>query len=104
MEDIILSCLMNAKESSYVATIDIPGAFMHADIKDEVNMKLEVTMADLFANIDPQIYEEYVTTKNGKNILYFRLNKYLYLTDQAYISLYQKLTRKLNECVFEMNP
>ena len=52
---------MNYKEGRDVATIDIPCDFMHADMKYEVNMKLEGIMADLFARIDHQIYEEYVT-------------------------------------------
>ena len=37
---------------------------MHAVMKDEVNMKLEGTMADLFSKIYPQLYEEYVTMEN----------------------------------------
>ena len=56
-EAFIISCFMNTKEGRDVATIDIPGAFMHDDMKYEVNMKLEGTMADLFDNIYPQIYE-----------------------------------------------
>ena len=48
---------MDAKEGRYVSIIDIPGDFMHADMKYEVNMKLEGTMADLFAKICPQLYE-----------------------------------------------
>ena len=29
---------------------------MHADMKDDVDIKIEATMADLFANIDPRLY------------------------------------------------
>ena len=39
-EALILSFLMDSKEGRDVSTIDIPGAFMHADMKYEVNMKL----------------------------------------------------------------
>ena len=39
-----------------VATVDIPGAFMQADMEDEtVNMKMEGNMADLLTNLDPNI-------------------------------------------------
>ena len=65
-EDLMLSYLMDTKEGRNVATIDTPGAFMHAYMKDEVNMKIEGTMANIFANIYPQLYEEYVTMENGK--------------------------------------
>ena len=56
MEALMLSCLMDAKEGRDIVTIDVPVAFMHADMKDYVNIKLERTMADLFDKIDPQIY------------------------------------------------
>ena len=61
-------------------------------------------MADLFAKIDPQIYEEYVTMENGKTVLYVILNKDLYGTFQAALLFYHKLNGKLKEWVFEMNP
>ena len=59
-------------EGREVSTIDITGAFMHADMKYEVNIKLEGTMTDIFYKIDPQLYEECFTMKNGKAVLYFR--------------------------------
>ena len=53
---------------------------MHADMKYEVNMQLEGEMVDVFANIYPQLYEEYVTMENGKKAFYVRLSKSLYGT------------------------
>ena len=96
-EDLILSCLMDTKEGRDVSTIDIPGAYMHADMKDEVNMKLEGKMADLFSEIHPQIYEEYITMENGKKVLYVRLKKSLYVTVQDDLLFFQNLTGKLKE-------
>ena len=40
-EALMISCLIYAKECRDVSTIDIPCAFLHADMKYEVNMKLE---------------------------------------------------------------
>ena len=102
-EDLILSCLMDTKEGRDVSTIDIPGAYMHADMKDEVNMKLEGKMADLFSEIHPQIYEEYITMENGKKVLYVRLKKSLYVTVQDDLLFFQNLTGKLKEWGFELN-
>ena len=73
---------------------------MHADMKYEVNMKLEVRMDELFYKIDPQHYEEYFTMENRKKVLYVRLDKYLYVTVHDTLLLYQKLSRKLKEWVF----
>ena len=39
-EELMISCLMDAKEGIDVSTIDILGPFRHADMKYEVNMKL----------------------------------------------------------------
>ena len=53
----MLLYLIDSKKVRDVATIEITGAFMHVDMEAEVNMKLEGTMADLFSNINPQIYK-----------------------------------------------
>ena len=95
---------MDAKEGNDVATIDISGYFIHDDMKYEVNMKLEVKMSALFANTDPQLHEEYVTMENRKKVLYFRLKENLYRTVQATLLSYKKITKKLKEWGFELNP
>ena len=60
-------------------------------------------MADLFAKIDPQIYEEYVTMKNVKKFLYVRPEKSLYGTVKADLLLYKNLTGKIKGWVFELD-
>jgi len=35
-EAVFLTCLIDTKEEQYVVTTDIPGAFMHADIDEEL--------------------------------------------------------------------
>ena len=51
----------------YVATIDIPCDFIHAGVKQEVNIKLEVTTDGLFSNIYPQNYTKSVTMEMGRS-------------------------------------
>ena len=101
---LIISCLMDAKEGRYVATIEIPDVFMHAYMKYEVNMKLDRTMADLFSKIDPQLYEQYVIIENGKKVLYAIIKKSLYGTVQNALLIYHKMTRKIKEWGFELSP
>ena len=43
----MLSCVIDAKERRHVATADIPGAFMQADMDEVVYMRLEGVMGDL---------------------------------------------------------
>ena len=72
-ESLMISILMYDKEGRYVATIGIPGNFIHSGMKDEVNMKLQETISDLFAKIKHHQYEQYVTIENGKKVLYVRI-------------------------------
>ena len=51
---------------------------MQADMEGEADMKLEGTMADMFAKLDPKLYSEHIRTENGKYVLYVRLKKALY--------------------------
>ena len=56
----MLSCAIDAKEGRYVIVTDIPGAFLHADMEDEVHMILEDTIAELIIKLDPSMYRKYV--------------------------------------------
>jgi hypothetical protein len=67
---LLLSCVIDAKERQDVATVDIPGAFMQADMDKLVHMRLEGTMAELLVQLDPKMYRKYVQTVNGKSVLY----------------------------------
>jgi hypothetical protein len=57
-----------------VATVDIPGAFMQADMDKLVHMRLEGTMAELLVRINPKLYRKFVQVVNGKQVLYVKLN------------------------------
>jgi hypothetical protein len=48
-ESVMLSCVIDAK-------VDLPGAFMQANMEGTVHMKLEGTMAKLLVRIDPKLY------------------------------------------------
>ncbi len=75
IESVMLSCLIDAKEHRDVATVDIPGAFMQADMEDIVHMKLEGKMDELLLKLDPKLYRKYVQTQNGKQVLYVELKR-----------------------------
>eukprot|EP00957_Ditylum_brightwellii_P046568 3533435-Ditylum_brightwellii.AAC.1 len=63
IESFVLSCILDAEEKRDVATADIPGAFMQADIDKMLHMKVEGTMAELLVKLDPTIYRKYVVTE-----------------------------------------
>ena len=100
-----MSCIIDAKEGRDVATADIPGAFMQADMGDEiVHMKLEGTMAQLLVKLDPKLYKKYVRHENGHPVLYVQLTKALYGTLQAALLFWKEMVKSLKEWGFEINP
>ena len=69
IEAIMLSCAIDTKENRYVVVSDIPGAFLHADLEDNIHMLLEVTAAEMIIKLDPTIYRKHVWyNKHGKAI------------------------------------
>jgi hypothetical protein len=66
---LMLSCIIDAKELRDVATADIPGAFMQADMEGEVMMKLEGTMAELLVKLDPKLYKKCIQMHGGKPVM-----------------------------------
>jgi len=88
-----------------VVTTDIPGAFMHTDIDEEVYIRLEGTMADLLVRVNPSKYGSYVVTKAGCHVIYLLLRKALYGTLQAALLFWRNLSSFLvDELGFRINP
>lgn len=92
----MLSCMIDAEEGREVATIDIPGAFMQADMDEIVHMRLEGTMED------PEC-EKYVVKEGDKIILYVLLAKALYGTLRVALLFWRRLTDQLKSWGFILN-
>jgi hypothetical protein len=58
-----------------VATVDIPGAFMQANMDELVHMRLDGQMAELMTQIDPVTYMKYTIMTQGKSVLYVCLKR-----------------------------
>jgi len=104
IESVMLSCVLDALEERDVATVDIPGAFMQADMDDLVHMKLEGKMAELLVRIDPKLYREHIQIERGKQVLYVELKKALYGTLKAALLFWRRLSSQLGKWGFELNP
>lgn len=71
-----MSCVIDAAESRFIATTDIPDAFLHADMDDFVIMKIEGKLAELMVYVDRNVYSQFITrTSSGKTILMSSLRK-----------------------------
>ena len=101
----MLTCLIDALEGRDVATVDIPRAFMQADMEGEdVHVKMQGKLVHLLAQIDPKLYRQYITDENGKSVLYVKLKKALYGTLQAALLFWKDLSTTLQEWGFTINP
>jgi len=98
IEAMMLLCAIDAKENRYIVVSDIPGAFLHADIEDNMHMLLEGTVAELIIKLDPTIYRKHIwCNKHGKPMLYVQLKKALYGTLQAALLFWKLLSETLQE-------
>ena len=103
-EAMFLTAMVDAMEGRDVAVVDIPGAFMQADIDELINVKLEGELVDLIIRLDPT-YADFVCHEKGKRVIYTELEKALYGTLQAALLFWKKLTDFLiGHLGFKMNP
>eukprot|EP00957_Ditylum_brightwellii_P168470 12823731-Ditylum_brightwellii.AAC.1 len=70
-------------EGRDIATIDISGAFMQANMDDIIHMKIEGAMAELLTKLNPKLYGQYLQHEKGKPVLYVQPKKTLYGTLKA---------------------
>jgi hypothetical protein len=104
VESLMLSCTIDAMEGQDVATADIPGAFMQADMDEVVHIHIEGTMAKILLEIDKKHYEPFVKMHGRKKVIYVQLLKALYGTMQAALLFWRKLSEKLSTLGFILNP
>ena len=104
VEALFITCLIDAKEGHDIATCDVPGAFMHADIDEVVHLRLDGEIADLLLKVDPS-YSRYAIKEGGKTVIFTELSKALYGTLQAALLFWKNLSEFLiNELGFVVNP
>ena len=73
LESVFVTGTIDAKEKQKVVMIDVPGAFLHADNKEYMIMKMNGSLAELMVKTDPKINRKYVTIKKGRQVLYLHL-------------------------------
>jgi hypothetical protein len=104
IESVMLSITIDTMEECDVATVDILGAFIQADIDEVVHVRFEGEIAEMLVVMDPKLYRKYIRDENGKAVLYFELLKALCGTLRAALLFWKLLSGKLILWGFTINP
>ena len=66
----MLTSTINALEGRDVAVVDIPGAYLRAEMDNELHVVFRGTLAEMMVMADPALYRPFVSYETGKPVLY----------------------------------
>ena len=98
----MISMVIDAQEKRDVATADVVGAYLNADMPDFVVLKLVSSAVDIMCTVNVK-YKKFVSYENGKNVFYLQLLKPLYGCVQSALLWYDLFTNTLKADGFELN-
>jgi Reverse transcriptase (RNA-dependent DNA polymerase) len=102
-DSLMYSILIDAKERRDVATADVVGAYLNADMEDFTLMKLTGEAVNIMVQVN-NLYQPFVTTEKGKPVLYLQLKKALYWCVKSALLWYELFANTLKDMGFELNP
>lgn len=100
---LLLTMVINAMEQREVATADIPGAYLQADMPDFVILKMKGKSVDVMCQMDPT-YSTFVTHEKHEKVLYLQLKKALYGCVKSAMLWYNLFRETLEKMGFGINP
>ena len=77
-EAVMHTAKIDALEVRDVAVVDIPGAYLSADVNNQVQVVFKRTLAEMMVAANPALNRTFVSYETGKAVLYVRLQKTLY--------------------------
>jgi hypothetical protein len=99
----MLSILIDAHERRDVATVDVTGSYLRADMDDKGILKFTGEFVDILCSIKPE-YDILVTIVNGVRVLCELLLKTMYRCVKSALLWYNLLTGTLKGMGFELIP
>jgi hypothetical protein len=104
MKSVMITAALEAHEGWDVTVVDVPGAFLSADMDEEVAMALRERFMELMLKTAPNIYRKYITLdSNNQPVMYVLLQKALYGCLQSALLFYKKLVKDLKTKGFNLN-
>jgi hypothetical protein len=105
LESVLITATIDAFEKREVAIVDVPGAYLTADMDEEVFMCIRGKLAELMVKTAPDIYRNYIYVgPDNKPVLYVKLQKALYGCLRSALLFYLKLLKDLEGNGFKLNP
>ena len=83
--------------------VDIPEAYLSAEIDNEVHVVFMVTLAELVVSVDPVLYQPFVLYTTGQAVLYFLTQKPFYGCLKSALLFYETLVGSLEAYKFKIN-
>ena len=90
-----LTAVIDAMEDQNVTVLDVPGAFMQAEIDELVHVRFTGAMVNMLLQIDHKMYKDYVMIERGEQVMYMELLKAQYRTLRAARLFWQSLSKQL---------
>ncbi len=101
-EALFISAAIDAQERRYVITVDIEGAYLHADIESEVIMEISPELAAMLGESYPDVYKSFFDSRGR---LYVQLDKdALYGCVESAKLFSDHLSKSLTSMGFVKNP
>jgi hypothetical protein len=69
-ESVFITAFINMHEGHDVACFDIPRAFLHADVDEDITMVLKGRLAELMVQVAPNLYRKYITVDRRGTFLF----------------------------------
>ena len=99
---LMLSIMIDAHEGRDVATADVVGAYLKADMDDFVVKKFTGESVDILCNMNPE-HTNFVSNEKGNKVLYVRLVKAIYECVKSALLWYDLFHNTLKEMGFALN-
>ena len=100
----MLTATIEALEGREMAVVDIPGAYLSAEMDDEVHVLFRGTLSEMMVVANPALYRPFVSYETGNPVLNVRLQKALCGCLKSAILFYKKLVGDLEAYGFRINP
>jgi hypothetical protein len=96
LESVLITATVDAFEKREVAIVDVSGAYLTADMGEEVSMCIRGKLAELMVNTAPEIYRKYIYVgPDNKPVLYVKLQEALSGCIRSALLFYLKLLKDL---------